>query len=66
MERREEIPGQTPIDDLSGLRVRVRTQAELNAMEAENIRQVVVKYLVGRPRLHVERMDARWSLRLHR
>ena len=34
------IDGQTPIDDLSGLRLRgIRTQRELNAAEASNIRR---------------------------
>jgi hypothetical protein len=43
------IPGETPID-ISHLRVKgVRDRAQLNALEAENIRKVVVKYLGKRP-----------------
>jgi len=40
------IPGQTPLDDLSGLRdKRILTTAELNSAEAENIRKATLKYL---------------------
>lgn len=40
----ELIPGQTPIDDISGLRDRsITTQGALNAAEAENIRKAVLK-----------------------
>jgi hypothetical protein len=50
MEFDEPIPGQTPIDDISGLRDRsITTQAELNAAEAENIRKAVLKYLIAKP-----------------
>ena len=60
------IPGQTPLDDLSGLRIRsIRTTAELNAAEAENIREATVKYLASRPTKRSARFDAAWMLRLH-
>src|SRR5205085_2559464 len=60
------IPGQTPIDDLSGLRMGITTQAELNAHEAENIRRAVLKYLAGRPSRRSARFDTAWAMRLHR
>ncbi|MFO0963061.1 MAG: mobile mystery protein B [Phycisphaerales bacterium] len=42
------IPGQTPIDDLSGLRDRsLRTQSQLNEAEAESIRRALVRHLLG-------------------
>jgi Fic-DOC domain mobile mystery protein B len=42
------IDGQTPLDDLSGLKSKlIRTQADLNAAEAENIRRAMVRYFVG-------------------
>ena len=60
------IPGQTPLDDLSGLRVKgIRTTAELNAAEAENIRKAVLKYLIARPTPRSARFDLRWLCRLH-
>jgi Fic-DOC domain mobile mystery protein B len=60
------IPGQTPLDDLSGLRIRgIRTTAELNAAEAENIRKATLKYLAARPTARVARFDVRWLRRLH-
>lgn len=60
------IPGQTPLDDLSGLRVKgVRTTAELNNAEAENIRKATVKYLVTKPTRRSAKFDAAWLLKLH-
>ncbi len=41
--------GATPIDDISGLITEwVRTQEDLNLVEAENVSQAVRKYLSGR------------------
>ncbi|CAG1009018.1 hypothetical protein PHYC_03642 [Phycisphaerales bacterium] len=59
-------PGQTPLDDLSGLRIRsIRTAAQLNEAEAENIRKAAMKYLVARPSPRSARFDVPWLLRLH-
>ena len=42
------IPGQTPLDDVSGLRIKsIRTTAELNAAEAETIRKATLRYLTS-------------------
>lgn len=61
------LPGQTPLDDLSGLRIKtIRTTGELNAAEAENIRRVVLKYLIARPSKQTARFDALWLAKLHR
>ena len=61
------LPGETPIDDISGLKARgVTTRSELNRMEAENIRKAVVKYLAARPTRHMARFDLPWVLQLHR
>ncbi|MFT5424184.1 MAG: Fic-DOC domain mobile mystery protein B [Phycisphaerales bacterium] len=60
------IPGQTPIDDISGLRDRtIRTQSELNAAEAENIRQAALKYLAAKPSRRLVRFDLPWAKKLH-
>jgi Fic-DOC domain mobile mystery protein B len=60
------IPGETPID-ISHLRVKgVRDRAQLNALEAENIRKVVVKYLGKRPNRRSAPFSLSWMLRLHR
>ena len=60
------IPGQTPLDDLSGLRVSsIRTMADLNAAEAENIRRATVKYLAGVPTRRSAPFDVRWMRALH-
>jgi len=61
------IPGQTPLEDISGLRDRtIRTQAQLNAAEAENIRRAFVKYLAGVPSKRAARFDLAWAKRLHK
>lgn len=60
------IPGQTPLEDISGLRDRsIRTQAQLNAAEAENIRRAFVKYLAGTPSKRAARFDLAWTKKLH-
>lgn len=60
------IPGQTPLDDLSGLRVKgIRTTNELNAAEAENIRKAIVKYLISKPSRRSARFDVAWMKKLH-
>lgn len=60
------IPGQTPLDDLSGLRVRwIQTTAQLNAAEAENIRKATLKYLLAKPTNRSARFDISWMKRLH-
>lgn len=60
------ISGQTPIDDLSGLRIRgIASQAELNAHEALNIRKATLKYLAMRPSRRLARFDAAWTQKLH-
>src|SRR5689334_9526551 len=61
------IPGETPIDDISGQKIRgLNNRAELNRAEAENIRRAVVKYLVAKPSPRLARFDLAWSKRLHR
>jgi Fic-DOC domain mobile mystery protein B len=61
------IPGETPIDDASGLKVKgVVNRTQLNAVEAENIRKAVVKYLAARPSPKKARFDYAWLLRLHK
>lgn len=61
------IPGQTPLDDLAGLRATgIRTTAQLNAAEAENIRKATLKYLAARPTRRTARFDVPWLLRLHK
>lgn len=60
------IPGQTPIDDLSGLRQRgIANQAELNAAEARNMRQAIQRYMRSRPGERLAPFDVPWALRLH-
>ncbi|HEX3655824.1 MAG TPA: mobile mystery protein B [Pirellulales bacterium] len=66
----EPIPpadGTTPIDDLSGLKLRkLKTLSQLYVAEAENIRRPHVKYLSSRPGRRLAPFDVPWMKRLHR
>ena len=67
MADRETLPGETPIEDISGLKNKtIRTRKELNVLEAENIRKVIVKYLSKKPTRRSARFDLSWAKRLHR
>jgi hypothetical protein len=40
----ETLPGETPIGDISGLKIQgISTRGELNRYEAENVRKAMVK-----------------------
>lgn len=61
----ETLPGETPIDDISGLLVSgITTREKLNKIEAENIRKALVKYLAAKP-TRTARFDLSWLLQLH-
>ena len=61
----ETLPGKTPLDDISGLLVSgITTRAQLNKIEAENIRKPLVKYLAAKP-TRAARFDLPWLLQLH-
>ena len=61
------IPGESPIDDISGLKISgISTRKELNFFEANNITNAVLKYLASKPTRRSARFDFSWSLKLHR
>jgi Fic-DOC domain mobile mystery protein B len=63
----EAIPGETPIDDASGLKIRgITTRAELSEFEARNISRAALKYLTARPSRRTAKFDVPWCLKLHR
>lgn len=58
--------GETPIDDLSGLKLRdISTREQLNFAEAQNILKATIKYLAKRPTKRSARFDFAWMLKLH-
>lgn len=69
MENWKSISGETPIDP-SGLRPAVRRvvhcRAEMNPLEAENIRGAIVKYLAGTPSRRLAPFTFEWALKVHR
>jgi Fic-DOC domain mobile mystery protein B len=61
------VPGETPIDDISGLKIpAITTRAELSRHEAANINRVILKYLASRPTRRKAPFDFSWCLQLHR
>src|SRR6266404_41464 len=61
------IPGETPLDDISGLKVKgITLRKELNEVEARNILKATVKYLGGRLSRRIAPFHLSWSLRLHK
>jgi Fic-DOC domain mobile mystery protein B len=60
------LPGETPIDDLSGLKIKgLTTRAQLNPYEARNILKASERYFVGRLSRRKAPFDYAWSRRLH-
>lgn len=60
------IEGETPIDDMSGLKVKgVTTRSGLNTLEARNILQATIQYLASRPTAKQAPFDLAWVKRLH-
>ena len=61
------VPGETPIDDVSGIRVKgITTRGELSKFEAENILKAAMRYLAKRPTLRIAPFTDTWSLKLHK
>lgn len=57
------IPGETPIDDISGFKIKgISTRKELIPLEAENIRKAIVKCLAKKRSRRSARFDYSWSL----
>jgi|SRR5579862_1501926 len=60
------LPGETPIDDISGLKPKwVTTRDELNDVEAQNIRKGVMRYLATKPSRRKAPFTPEWCLKLH-
>lgn len=59
--------GETPLDDLSGLKSRaIRTRAQLDTAEMSNIQQALLRYTMRPPSRRDAPFDVAWMLRLHR
>ncbi|MFO7901481.1 MAG: mobile mystery protein B [Planctomycetota bacterium] len=62
-----DIPGETPIDDISDLIPPLRTREELNRWEIWNIAKAITKYLSARPTKRTAPFDDYgWFLKLHK
>ena len=61
------IPGETPIDDLSQLKIKgIRSRADLNVAEARNLLEAAIKYLAAKPSHRLAPFTATWTKQLHR
>jgi hypothetical protein len=61
------IPGETPIDDVSGLKIKgIATRRQLSEFEARNINRAVSKYLGKRPSRRTAPFHYSWCLKLHK
>jgi len=59
--------GATPIDDLSGLKIRgVKTREQLYEQEARNISKAIIKYIDKFPSRRRASFDVTWMAQLHR
>lgn len=66
MENWETLPGETPIDDISGLKLKdVKTRKQLARVEAENSLKATVKYLAAKPSRRLAPFTLSWLLKLH-
>lgn len=60
------LPGETPIDDVSGLKIpEISTRGQLSLAEAANIRKVFVKYFGNTPTPEIATFDLDWAKSLH-
>jgi Fic-DOC domain mobile mystery protein B len=60
------IPGETPIDDISGLKIKgITRRPQLNLLEAENILKPTMKYFYEGPSKKTAPFDFAWTVQLH-
>ena len=61
------LPGQTLLDDYSGLKFKsVKTRAQLNEVEFSNNAEAIAKYLSRKPTKRMAPFTRAWMLRLHK
>jgi len=66
MEGWDPVPGETPIDDLSGLKIDgITTRTQLSKAEAENILNAIQRYLAAPPSKRAAPFDLAWVKKLH-
>jgi Fic-DOC domain mobile mystery protein B len=59
-------PGQTPLPESSGLKIKIWTMAELHQAEEENVHKVTVRYFGKRLTNRKAPFDLSWVKKLHR
>ena len=67
MEKILHIPGATPIDDISGLKIRsISTLDQLYEVEFENTAKAISKYMARKPTKRMAPFNLNWIKKLHR
>ena len=67
IDRHNDIPGATPLGDVSGLKLKgITTRAQLCEAEFRNTLKPIEKYLAAKPTRRMARFDLKWALALHR
>jgi Fic-DOC domain mobile mystery protein B len=62
------IEGQTPIDDISGLKIPIEgvvTRKEISQYEFQNIAKAILKYLAAKPSKRMAPFNLKWCYKLH-
>ena len=64
---RSNLPGETPLDDYSGLKQKwITNQGQLNQAEFENCLEAVEKYLSAKPNRRTAPFARTWMLKVHK
>jgi Fic-DOC domain mobile mystery protein B len=58
--------GETPLDDISGLKLKIGTRAQLDNAEAENILDAYIKYTANPALLKKVKFDTQFLTKLHK
>ena len=67
MNLQRSIPGETPLDDISGLKIKgVITRKQLNEVEFLNIATATAKYITTKPSPRKAPFSRKWMLQLHK
>ena len=67
IEKIPQLPGATPIDDISGLKIKsISTLDQLYEVEFNNTLEAIKKYLIKKPSKRTAPFDLAWLKKLHR
>jgi len=60
------LPGEPPIDDISGLKIKhIKTVGQLSVVELENVTTAITKYLSRQPTATMAPFTSKWMKKVH-